>query len=163
MRRRAFLLLMTAWTLLPASARAAAGANPGDREPEDIVGEIYRLYAGPKGDYQQGSIEDKRVSAFFSKSLRAALKAMNARSKKINEPILDFDPVTDSQDPLVERLSIAPERASVVAATFFSGELKHVVRYVFSREDGAWRIDDISGGEGEGKWDLREIIKPGAK
>ena len=33
------------------------------------------------------------------RSLRAALKAMDARSKKLNEPILDFDPVTDSQDP----------------------------------------------------------------
>ncbi len=157
MKRRAFLLFMTAWTLLPAAGAAAA------EDPRDIVTEIYRLYAGPKGDYSQGSIEDQRVSAYFTRSLRAALKAMNARSKKLNEPILDFDPVTDSQDPMVERLSIAPESESIVAATFYSGDVKHVVRYVFKRENGAWRIDDVSGGEGDGKWDLRDIVKPGAK
>jgi len=64
---------------------------------------------------------------------------------------------------MVERLSIAPESDSVVAASFYSGDVKHVVRYVFAREDGAWRIDDIAGGAGDDKWDLREIIKPGAK
>jgi pectin methylesterase-like acyl-CoA thioesterase len=156
MRRRTFLILAGASLLAP-SALAA------DAAPADIVAEIYRIYAGPKGEYQSGSIEDKRVAAFFTKSLRAALKAMDARSKKINEPILDFDPVTDSQDPMVERLSIAPESDSVVAASFYSGDVKHVVRYVFAREDGAWRIDDIAGGAGDDKWDLREIIKPGAK
>ena len=36
---------------------------------------------GAKGDYQNGSIEDKRVAALLTKSLRAALKAMDARSK----------------------------------------------------------------------------------
>ena len=156
MRRRTFLVLIGASLIAPAALAAEAA-------PADIVAEIYRLYAGPKGDYQNGSIEDKRVAAFFTKSLRAALKAMDARSKKINEPILDFDPVTDSQDPMVERLSIAPESDSVVAASFYSGDVKHVVRYVFAREDGAWRIDDIAGGAGDDKWDLREIIKPGAK
>ena len=156
MRRRTFLILAGASLLAP-SALAA------DAAPADIVAEIYRIYAGPKGEYQSGSIEDKRVAALFTKSLRAALKAMDARSKKINEPILDFDPVTDSQDPMVERLSIAPESDSVVAASFYSGDVKHVVRYVFAREDGAWRIDDIAGGAGDDKWDLREIIKPGAK
>jgi hypothetical protein len=156
MRRRTFLILAGA-RLLASPALAA------DAAPADIVASIYRVYAGPKGDYSKGSIEDKRVAATFTASLRKALAAMNAHSKKLNEPILDFDPVTDSQDPMVERLSIAPESDSVVAATFFSGDVKHVVRYVFKRENGALGIDDISGGEGDGKWDLREIIKPGAK
>jgi hypothetical protein len=156
MRRRTFLVLIGASLFAPQALAAEAA-------PADMVAAIYRLYAGPKGDYKNGSIEDKRVAANFTASLRKALAAMNARSKKLNEPILDFDPVTDSQDPAVERLSIAPESESVVAATFFSGEVKHVVRYVFVKENGAWRIDDISGGEGDDKWDLRDIIKPGAK
>jgi hypothetical protein len=156
MRRRTFLILAGASLIAPAAFAA-------DAAPADIVASIYRLYAGPKGDYQSGSIEDKRVAAFFTRSLRAALKAMDARSRKLNEPILDFDPITDSQDPLVERLSVAPESDNAAAATFYSGEAKHVVRYVFVREDGAWRIDDIAGGAGDDKWDLREIIKPGAK
>ena len=79
---------------------------------------------------------------------------MNARSRKSNEPILDFDPVTDSQDPQVERLSIAAESVSVVAATFFSGAVKHVVKYDFKPEGGGFKIDDISGGSGADAWDL---------
>ncbi|MGO4872720.1 MAG: DUF3828 domain-containing protein [Roseiarcus sp.] len=156
MRRRTFLVLAGASLVAPSALAAEA-------TPVDVVTSLYRTYAGPKGDYQNGSIEDKRVSALFTKSLNAALKAMDARSKKLDEPILDFDPVTDSQDPMVERLSIAPQSDGVVAATFFSGEVKHVVRYVFVKQDGAWKIDDIAGGQGDDKWDLREIIKPGAK
>ncbi len=155
MKRRTFLILADASLLSPAALAAEAA-------PVDVVTSIYRLYAGPKGDYQNGSIDDKRVSAFFTKSLRAALKAMDARSKKLDEPILDFDPVTDSQDPMVQRLSIAPQSEGVVEATFYSGEVKHVVRYVFAKEDGAWKIDDIAG-QGDDKWDLRDIIKPDAK
>src|ERR1700734_3704195 len=127
MRRLAFLSLLLSSVL----AWRAAAAGPS---PTDVVTAIYRIYAGPKGDYQAGSIEDKRVSAYFTASLRNALAAMNARSRKTNEPILDFDPVTDSQDPQVERLSIAAESESVVAATFFSGEVKHIVRYAFKSE-----------------------------
>lgn len=156
MRRRTFLVLAGASLVAPSALAAEA-------TPVDVVTSLYRTYAGPKGDYQNGSIEDKRVSALFTKSLNAALKAMDARSKKLDEPILDFDPVTNSQDPMVERLSIAPQSDGVVAATFFSGEVKHVVRYVFVKQDGAWKIDDIAGGQGDDKWDLREIIKPGAK
>ncbi len=156
MERRTFLLLAGA-SVLAAPARAA------DPAPPDIVTAVYRIYAGPKGDYSSVSFDDPRIVAFFTRSLRAAMKAMYARSKKIDGPILDFDPVTDSQDPLVERLSIAAESDSVVAATFYSREEKRVVRYVFKRENGAWRIDDLNGGEGDGKWDLREIIKTDAK
>ena len=88
---------------------------------------------------------------------------MDARSKKLNEPILDFDPVTNSQDPQVEKLTIAAEGDAAAAATFFSGDVKHVVRYSFVREDGAWKVDDIAGGAGDDKWDLRDIIKPPKK
>jgi hypothetical protein len=156
MQRRPFLFLLLA-AAFPWSA-AAAGPSP-----TDVVTAIYRIYAGPKGDYQAGSIEDKRISAYFTASLRNALAAMNARSRKTNEPILDFDPVTDSQDPQVERLSIAAESENVVAATFFSGEVKHLVRYVFKSESGPLKIDDISGGSGADAWDLRRIIAPGKK
>ena len=149
--------------ILAGAIALSAPAVAADPAPADIVTSVYRFYAGPKGDYASGSFDDPKVAAHFTKSLRAAMTAMYARSRKTDEPILDFDPVTDSQDPQVERLSIAPAGDGVVEATFYSGADKHVVRYVFKREGGAWRIDDVSGGQGDGKWDLREIIKPGAK
>jgi hypothetical protein len=155
MRKRFLFLLLVA--AVPSSAAAA------EPSPTDVVTGIYRIYAGPKGDYQAGSIEDKRIAVLYTTSLRKALSAMNARSRKSNEPILDFDPVTDSQDPQVERLSIAAESDSVVAATFFSGETRHVVRFVFKPEGDASKIDDISGGSAADSWDLRRIIAPGKK
>ena len=155
MRKRFLFLLLVA--AVPSSAAAA------EPSPTDVVTGIYRIYAGPKGDYQAGSIEDKRIAVLFTTSLRKALAAMNARSRKSNEPILDFDPVTDSQDPQVERLSIVAESDSVVAATFFSAAVKHVVKYDFKPEGGGLRIDDISGGSGADAWDLRRIIAPGKK
>jgi hypothetical protein len=155
MRKRFLFLLLVA--AVPPSAAAA------EPSPTDVVTGIYRIYAGPKGDYQAGSIEDKRIAVLFTTSLRKALAAMNARSRKSNEPILDFDPVTDSQDPQVERLSIASESDSVVAATFFRGETRHVVRFVFKPEGDASKIDDISGGSAADSWDLRRIIAPRKK
>jgi hypothetical protein len=155
MRKRFLFLLLVA-----AVSSSAAAAEPS---PTDVVTGIYRIYAGPKGDYQAGSIEDKRIAVLFTTSLRKALAAMNARSRKSNEPILDFDPVTDSQDPQVERLSIAAASDSVVAATFFSGAVKHVVKYDFKPEGGGFKIDDISGGSGADAWDLRRIIAPAKK
>jgi hypothetical protein len=151
--------------LLAAAAVAAPGAAlaAGESSPADVTTAIYHIYAGPKGDYQTGNLDDKRVAVYLSKSLRAALKAMDARSQKLNEPILDFDPVTDSQDPQVEKLTIAPEGDAAAVATFYSGDVKHDVRYSFVREGEAWKVDDISGGAGDDKWDLRDIIKPGKK
>ena len=157
MQRRMFLLLAGASALAPVWALAATAS------PVEVVTGLYHLYAGPKGDYLSVPFDDPRVEALFTKSLRAAMKAMYARSKKSGDAILDFDPVTDSQDPKVEHLSIAAESDSVVAATFDGYDGKQVVRYVVKNEGGAWRIDDVNGGKGADKWDLRDIIKPGAK
>ena len=158
MRWSTIFLLAAAAVAVPSAALAA-----GESSPADVTTAIYRIYAGPKGDYQTGNLDDRRVAVYLSKSLRAALKAMDARSKKLNEPILDFDPVIDSQDPQVEKLSIAPEGDAAAIATFYSGDAKHVVRYSFVREGDAWKVDDISGGGGDDKWDLRDIIKPPKK
>ena len=158
MRLSTMALLLASAAAVPTAAHAA-----GESSPADVAAAIYHIYAGPKGDYQTGNLDDKRVVVYLSKSLRAALKAMDARSKKLNEPILDFDPVTDSQDPEVEKLTIAPEGDAAAIATFFSGDVKHVIRYSFVREDGAWKVDDISGGAGDETFDLRDIIKPPKK
>jgi len=158
-------LRLSTMVLLAAAAVAAPGAAlaAGESSPADVTTAIYAIYAGPKGDYQTGNLDDKRVVIYLSKSLRAALRAMDARSKKLNEPILDFDPVTDSQDPQVEKLAIVPEGDATAVATFYSGDVKHVVRYSFVREGDAWKVDDISGGAGDDKWDLRDVIKPPKK
>ena len=155
--RRLFLSLL----LLSLGGGAVHAA---DGSPVAAVTAIYKIYAGPKGDYQTGSIDDKRVQAFLTSSLRKALADMEARSRKINEPILDFDPVTDSQDPTVKQLEITAESDTVVAASFNNGgTVRDVVRYYFKQEGGAWKVDDMRGGSGDATWDLRVIIAPPKK
>jgi hypothetical protein len=145
----------------------AAPANAEEQSPKDVVVEIYHVAAGPKGDYQAPSaFDDKQVRRHFTKSLVAAQKAMDLRSKKLNEPILDFDPVTNSQDPSVRNLTIDTESAdaakTIVVAGFDSeGEKsRNVMRYIFVRDGGAWKLDDIRGERGDDKWDLRELMNP---
>jgi hypothetical protein len=151
--------LFAAATLLATPALAA------ERAPADVVADIYRIAGGSLGDYQTKGIDERGVRAQLSRALLKAMDAMNRRSKTANEPILDFDPITDSQDPSVVDLKIAAEAGDparpVVDASFDRGANdRDVVRYVFVREGGAWKIDDISGGAGESKWDLRDIIAP---
>ena len=152
------------------AAFSAGAARAEEQSPKDVVVAIYHVAAGPKGDYQVPSaIDDNQVRKHFTRSLIAAQKAMDARSKKLNEPILDFDPVTNSQDPSVRNLAIDVESAdaarTVVAARFDSegAEAQNIVRYIFVREAGAWRLDDITGENGPDKWDLREVMNPKAK
>ncbi|WP_158813848.1 DUF3828 domain-containing protein [Methylocapsa sp. S129] len=151
--------------VVAALAALASPALAEEPSPRDVVVEIYHIAAGPKGDYQTPTaFDDKQVRKHFTKSLLAAQKAMDLRSKKLNEPILDFDPVTNSQDPSVRNLSVDVESAdaarTIVAASFDSegAKARNVVRYVFMREGAAWKLDDIRGDNGEDKWDLREIM-----
>jgi hypothetical protein len=158
-----------AWFLvfaMPVFAAASAKLH----EPSEIVTELYRITAGPKGDYDGPSaFEDKQIRVlYFSKSLRAAVIAMEKKSKKTDEVILDFDPITDSQAPSVKNLSIKEEsrtdsKATVAAQFWYSLEDKvpFIVRYDFIKEGTDWKLDDIRGksDDKEPVWSLREIIK----
>ena len=166
MNRRSLIRLLAASScaaILPVFTAWPAAAT----SPRDIVVEIYRISAGKDGKYHGPSaFADKGVrSRYFAKSLVAAITKMEARSKQKNEPILDFDPVTNSQDPDVKDLAITVESEAaamvVVAARFLSFDETEpsIVRYDFVKEGGAWKIDDMHGEHGKDKWSLRDIIK----
>jgi hypothetical protein len=155
-----FAIAMILTVLAGAAARA-------ETTPAEMVADIYTIAAGPAGDYQVPSaITLPAGRRMLSAALRKAMDAMEERSAKTNEPILDFDPVTNSQDPSVIDLKIAPEAAdahhATVAASFAQSDkpARVVVRYIFVREAGEWKLDDIKGVGGGTKWDLRSIIKP---
>jgi hypothetical protein len=156
----AFLGLCFVGSALAASAKVA-------HEPAEIVTEIYRIAAGPNGKYEGASaIENKQVrKLYLSKSLVAALVAMKKREK--DGPILDFDPITNSQDPSVKNLSVTQESKTdakaVVAAKFFSFDEKEpsIVRYDFVKDGADWKIDEMEGQRGGDKtqaWSLRKVI-----
>lgn len=158
---------MLVWTL-PSASASAQPASPGDEEPRAIVDQLYKISAGKDGKYSGKSAFDQPAvrKRWFTKSLSAALDAMDRKSKRLNEPILDFDPVTNSQDPDVKRLTLTDETAtslkSVVRATFYAFDepLPLNVRYIFVREGKSWKLDDMSGDRGgQDKWVLRAVIK----
>ena len=168
---------MKTWIAAVALALAAASPNAGfsagaDMGPADVVTRIYHIAAGPKGDYQHCDMKDEsactlggaRIDALLTHSLNALLDDMDKRSQAANAPILDFDPITASQDPFVDRLTIkagpiAGDDARVLVGFYTAKGAKapHTdLVYLMKREDGAWRVDDILA-EGKDGWDLRKV------
>lgn len=162
MNRRIVLAMVLSIVALPAQAAGPAPAT----SPLEIVQKIYAISAGPDGKYEGASgFDDKGIRRlYFSKSLVAALGRADALSKKRDEPIIDFDPVLNTQEePDVKSLDIKVESEtptqSVVAATFVDDDEKSIVRYTFIKEGSAWKLDEMRGERGDDKWSLREMIK----
>ncbi len=75
---------------------------------------------------------------------------------------MDFDPVTNSQDPDVKTFNAVAEKLentnAVIAVTIASHnplpirQEDNVIRYNFVREDKQWKIDDISGSSAGEPW-----------
>jgi hypothetical protein len=151
--------------VMPALASAAAApVRAEDQGPKDLAVEIRHMAAGPKGDGPlPTSPDDERLRGRLSKSLRAAVSERNRLSLRFGAPLAGFDPL-DARPPDLRDLGVAVESAepdkTVVAARFDSGaNAQHVVRYVYIRENGVWRLDDISGENGLDKWSLRGLLE----
>ena len=148
--------LVLCFLLLAMPSLVSAQSPP----PVDVVSAFYRLCAGPKGDYSAPILlEGPAAGAYLTGALKKALRMNREWETKNDSPNLDFDPVTDSQDPLVERLSITPESPAVVLVKFDSGTTHHILRYDMKSEGGGWKIDNIRGGSGADAWDLRHILE----
>ena len=145
------------------------------RTPKEVVAEIYHIAAGPKGDYESCdekddlacSIDGPRIKALMTRSLREAMTAMLKFEEQSNDVILDFDPITDSQDPSVHKLVIAAEPvigdSDIVDVSFEwrygENSSKREIRYDLKREGGVWLVDNIRGVTKDGVWNLRDAIK----
>ncbi|MDF2116720.1 hypothetical protein PY365_14130 [Roseiarcaceae bacterium H3SJ34-1] len=162
MNRRSFCLTLAA----SLSASPLLAQAPAKETPVQIVTLIYKQSAGKSGKYDVPSAFSSRAirSRYFSKAFLGDVNRAEALSKKLDEPILDFDPVTNSQEPSVNKLQITSEseddNAAVVAATFYSFEdpKPMVVRYLFIREGSGWRLDDMTGAHDADKWELRKML-----
>lgn len=165
MRRRTFLFLSVSICAAP----AFAGGPQASTAPRDIVARVYELAAGPKNKYDVPSPIDSKIvrKNYLSSALDRAIQQAYARSRRTNEPVIDFDPVMNTQEqaePKNLRFEAESESAdkAVVAAKFENYASKVVVRYDFVREKGAWRIDDLRGSvDGKDEWSLRKIATGG--
>ncbi|MBT9291991.1 YbjP/YqhG family protein [Prosthecodimorpha staleyi] len=153
MHRRAFLLLASA-SLVAAPALAAAkkpvpAPAPASAKPEDVVRNLYARLDAEAYDYMTNR---KLAQRYFTASTVKLIDKVDAKSKKLQEPGIDYDPLIDGQDGEVKGLAVTVEsatadRATVVAA-FTSFDEKLRVTFDMQLEKGAWRVEDIRGREG---------------
>ena len=163
------LILSGATGLLAATLQRAALAAPDD--PVGIVTAIYTRAAKGKGDGGGGFvIENQAAKAkYLSKSLVALWAKAVARTPKGDVGPIDFDPVTNSQDPDVKSFRLAAEQQgagkATVAVTIESHQREaranaadKTIRYDFVQEAGQWKIDDIKGAVDGSPWSVRALL-----
>ncbi len=171
MLTRRTLLLTTVITRAASSVLAQA---PVTNDPVAILTAIYARAASGKGDGGGAFIiESKAAKAkYLSKSLIALWAKADAHTPKGDVGPVDFDPVTNSQDPDVKSFKVAPEKQEADKATIavtLSGHRQdrkpgdEVVRYEMVREAGAWKIDDIKGSADGEAWSVRAMLEDSLK
>lgn len=143
------------------SLAAAGPAFARNDDPSALIAEIYRI-VGPEGNVSIFFDPEMR-RRFLSRRLQAALTAMEKRRPEGDAPDLDFDPVTNGNDPSVHDLRIKTESKNASHAVVIADFLSHqdtehsVLRYILVRENG-WKVDDIVA-SGKNDWRVSKIIE----
>ena len=153
----------------------ALAAPPVANDPVGIVNAIYARAAKGKGDGGGAFIIESKAAKtkYLSKALVALWAKADAHTPKGDVGPVDFDPVTNSQEPDVKSFSVATEKLEAdeaVIAVTIAGHGKprekaadNTIRYNFVRDGGQWKIDDISGaGDGE-PWSIRGMLTESLK
>ena len=142
----------------------AAPALSAEQTPIAVVKQIY----SGKTPTTKGIdvIGNKTLRAkFLTKELGAAIQKDVDQSAASNEVgALDFDPVSDSQDPMIRDLRIEPlstegDKAQV-KVSFNRGDPKRdELLYDLVKEGGTWHVYDISKkGSADEAWSLRALL-----
>ena len=166
-------LILTA--LIAATGAPFVRAEPAiTDDPVAIMNAIYARVTKGKGDGGGGFIiENKAAKAkYLSKSLIALWAKADAHTPKGDVGPVDFDPVTNSQDPSVRSFKLETEKLDTdkarIAITLDELEPREkpadkVIRYAFVREAAGWKIDDIKGAADGSPWSLRDILTDSLK
>ena len=173
--RRALILSGAACLLVAASSQAALAAPPSPADPAAIVSAIYTRAAKGKGDGGGAFIiENKTAKAkYLSKSLVALWAKADAHTPKGDVGPIDFDPVTNSQEPDVKSFKVATEKQEADKASLavtIEGRnaparkpADRTIRYEFVREGAAWKIDDIKSASDGEPWSIRAMLAASLK
>ena len=168
--RRMLLLTGTAGLSAFAVSPLALAAPPPANDPVAIVNAIYTRAAKGKGAGGGAFImENKAAKArYLSKALVALWAKADAHTPKGDVGPVDFDPVTNSQEPDVKSFSVVTETLeadkAVIAVTIAGhGEARkkaadNTLRYSFVRDGERWKIDDISGASDGEPWSIRGML-----
>ena len=130
-------------TLVAAALLSAAAAFAGT--PQAAVQRLLEAhFAGRMADPAAGL---QRTAPWLSPALLAGLQAERARAEQQDEePEIDGDPFTDTQEPpqrfTVGAVELHGESARVTVH-FSDGARSHALRYELLRTSAGWRVDDI--------------------
>src|ERR1700722_5689038 len=110
--RRALLLSPATGLCAGALSRRSFAAPPSASDPVAIVTAIYTRAAKGKGDAGGGFvIENKAAKAkYLSRSLIELWAKADAHTPKGDVGPVDFDPVTNSQEPDVKSFTVVAEK-----------------------------------------------------
>src|SRR5450631_1800408 len=154
--RRA-LVLTGATGLAAAVSCPVLAAPPSPNDPVAIINAIYaRAAKGKGGGGGAFIIENPAAKAkYLSKALIDLWAKADAHTPKGDVGPIDFDPVTNSQEPDVKSFKVVAEKMdadkAVIAVTIAgrgtprAKPSDNIIRYSFVRDGGNWKIDDISG------------------
>ena len=173
--RRALILTGIAGLLIGAASHRALAAPASPNDPVAIVNAIYARVAKGKGD-GGGTfiIENKAAKAkYLSRSLIDLWAKADAHTPKGDVGPIDFDPVTNSQEPDIKSFGVVAEKLeadkAVIAVTIAGrgaprkNPADNAIRYIFVRDDGQWKIDDISGASDGEPWSIRGMLAESLK
>src|SRR3982074_1801169 len=172
--RRAFVLT-AAIGLLAAASRPALADPASANDPRSIVNAIYTRAALGKGDGGGGFLTASKSARArnLSQSLATLWLKADAHTPKGDVGPVDFDPVTNSQEPDVKSFTVTSEKSdadrATIAVTIIGANAPRanaadaVIRYDFVRDSGQWKIDDIRGAEDGKPWSLRGMLSDSLK
>jgi hypothetical protein len=173
--RRALFALAFSLACSLAFALALTPALAADSGPAAPVTAIYQRvvasYDGKQNNTENGYFimkSDKARRRYFSARTAKLWREADRLTPKGDVDPLDFDPVTNSQDPLVRAFDTSIERQDAKSATVLvrisekPGPIaqpapRDFIRYDMVLERGRWVIDDIRGTV-DTAWSVRKIM-----
>ncbi|SFO19454.1 Protein of unknown function [Bradyrhizobium sp. Ghvi] len=164
---------LIAGSLLVAASPALA-QSPAPADPATILTAIYTRAAKGKGDGGAAFVTETKAAKakYLSKALVGLWARADAHTPKGDVGPVDFDPVTNSQEPDVKSFKIDAEKTEADKATLAVTITGHrndrkpadqILRYDFVREAGSWKIDDIKGSSDGEAWSIRKMLTDSLK
>ena len=173
--RRALIVSGAAGLLAAASSRLAVAAPHSPADPAGIVTAIYTRATKGKGDGGGAFIIENKAAKtkYLSKSLVALWAKADAHTPKGDVGPVDFDPVTNSQEPDVKTFAVTVEKQDAdkaAIAVVMTGRnaparqpADRTIHYEFVRDGTEWKIDDIKGASDGEPWSLRAMLAASLK
>ena len=172
---RRTLVLTGATGLAAAVSPPVLAAPPSPNDPVAIIQAIYARAAKGKGDGGGAFIIENQAAKakYLSKALIELWAKADAHTPKGDVGPVDFDPVTNSQEPNVKSFKVVPEKLEAdkaVVAVTISGRgaprpksVDNTIRYNLVRDAGQWKIDEIGGASDGEVWSIRSMLTDSLK